>query len=180
VIHAHDQLLIFRDACISPPSVLRLHLQAHVTLTPQASCCYSLSSSSEQPRMPLGEPVFLARPCLVIRRPHCRCYFRCPHSCSMLSINIAKEEKRHIDIQTALNQRACKKDSRRRGRGSTPNNGTPKRGARPWSSATGIGPLTAEIQGRRALLGSLTHGSRVPAAYKELSSILSKDFKGLY
>ena len=73
-----------------------------------------------------------------------------------------------------------KKDSRRRGRGSIPNNGTPKRGARPWSSATGIGPLTVEIQGRRAVLGSLTHGSRVPAAYKELSSILSKDFKGLY
>ena len=32
------------------------------------------------------------------------------------------------------------------------------------SSATGIGPLTAEIQGRRAVLGAITRGSRVPAA----------------
>ena len=30
-----------------------------------------------------------------------------PTRTSVLSSNIAKEEKRHIDIQTALNQRAC-------------------------------------------------------------------------
>ena len=81
---------------------------------------------------------------------------------TLLSSNIAKEEKRHIDIQTALNQRACnltkmihkegEEQHRRR---------TPKKNAeeafnnrvRPWSSATALRPLSHGFT-------HLTHGYR--------------------
>ena len=105
-----------------------------------------------------------------------------PTGTSVLSSNIAKEEKSHIDIQTALNQQAC--NLTRRIHGEEEEDNTEQWNAEERSSAMEFGhgnrPLTAKIQGRRAVLGSLTHGSRVPTAYKELSSILSKDFKGLY
>ena len=45
-------------------------------------------------------------------------------------------------------------------------------------SATALGPFSAELHTLRAILGALTHGSRVPAAYKGILSINQRTLRG--